>query len=82
FATQSLAELGYVTVWAANAQEALAELEHDAARFDVVFSDVVMPGMNGVALAKLIRQEYPDLPVVLTSGYSSVLVESVPDGFE
>jgi PAS domain S-box-containing protein len=82
FTTQSLAELGYVTVWAANAQEALAELEHDAARFDVVFSDVVMPGMNGVALAKLIRQEYPDLPVVLTSGYSSVLVESVPDGFE
>jgi PAS domain S-box-containing protein len=82
FTTQSLAELGYVTVWAANAQDALAELAHDAARFDVVFSDVVMPGMNGVALAKTIRRDYPDLPVVLTSGYSSVLVESVPDGFE
>ncbi|MFZ5795976.1 MAG: PAS domain-containing protein [Sphingomonas sp.] len=82
FTTQSLAELGYVTVWAANAQDALAELARDAARFDVVFSDVVMPGMNGVALAKTIRRDYPDLPVVLTSGYSSVLVESVPDGFE
>ncbi len=62
FTTQSLAELGYVTVWAANAQDALAELAHDAARFDVVFSDVVMPGMNGVALAKTIRRDYPDLP--------------------
>ena len=82
FTTQSLAELGYVTVWAADAQEALAELARDAARFDIVFSDVVMPGMNGIELGKVIRSKYPDLPVVLTSGYSSVLAQDGTHGFE
>ena len=82
FATQSLAELGYGTVWAANADEALAELAKDAARFDVVFSDVVMPGMNGIDLGHEIRRLYHDLPVVLTSGYSHVLAKNGTYGFE
>ena len=82
FTTQSLAELGYVTVWAADAQEALAELDRDATRFDIVFSDVVMPGMNGIDLGKAIRSRYPALPVVLTSGYSNVLAQDGTHGFE
>ncbi|TCQ03925.1 PAS domain-containing protein [Sphingomonas sp. PP-CC-3A-396] len=82
FTTQSLAELGYVTVWAADAQEALAELAVDATRFDIVFSDVVMPGMNGIELGKVIRDRYPTLPVVLTSGYSNVLAQDGTHGFE
>ena len=82
FTTQSLAELGYVTIWAADAQEALIELERDSSRFDIVFSDVVMPGMNGIDLGKTIRSRYPDLPVVLTSGYSNVLAQDGTHGFE
>jgi CheY-like chemotaxis protein len=82
FTTQSLAELGYVTVWAANAQEALAELGKDASRFDIVFSDVVMPGMNGIELGKAIRADHPSLPVVLTSGYSNILAQDGTHGFE
>ncbi len=82
FTTQSLAELGYTTVWAADAQEALAELAADATRFDIVFSDVVMPGMNGIELGKAIRERYPTLPVVLTSGYSNVLAQDGTHGFE
>jgi PAS domain S-box-containing protein len=82
FTTQSLAELGYVTVWVSDAQEALAELAKDASRFDIVFSDVVMPGMNGIELGKTIRSRYPDLPVVLTSGYSNVLAQDGTHGFE
>lgn len=82
FATQTLAELGYVTVWAANAEEALAELAKDADRFDVVFSDVVMPGMNGIDLAHRIREEHHDLPVLLASGYSHVLAQNGTYGFE
>ena len=39
----------------------------------LVFSDIVMPGgMNGIALAQEIRNRYPRLPVLLTSGYSDV----------
>jgi len=41
-----------------------------------------MPGMNGVELATIIRKQYPHLPVVLTSGYSSALAESAHHGFE
>jgi DNA-binding NtrC family response regulator len=47
-----------------------------------VFSDVIMPGMNGVELATVIRERYPGLPVVLTSGYSSVLADNAHHGFE
>ncbi|MCI3944024.1 histidine kinase [Pseudomonas syringae] len=82
FAVQTLADLGYVTVWAANAAEAMAELAKDAGRFDVVFSDVVMPGMNGIDLAHEIRRQYQDLPVLLTSGYSHILAQNGTDGFE
>ncbi|MFC4172690.1 PAS domain-containing protein [Microvirga sp. GCM10011540] len=82
FSTQLLQDLGYETTWAANAGEALRLLEEDATRFDVVFSDVVMPGMSGVELGREIRQRYPGLPVVLTSGYSHVLAEEGRHGFE
>ena len=82
FAVQSLRDLGYVTVLATNAEEALAELRQDADRFDVVFTDVVMPGMTGIDLAHEIRRQHPDLPVLLASGYSHVLAQNGTYGFE
>jgi DNA-binding NtrC family response regulator len=82
FAVQSLNDLGYVTVLANNAEEALAELDKNSDRFDVVFSDVVMPGMNGIDLAHHIRDRYHDLPVLLASGYSHVLAKNGTYGFE
>jgi nitrogen-specific signal transduction histidine kinase/ActR/RegA family two-component response regulator len=82
FSTELLQDLGYVTRRADNARQALALIAADESAFDLVFSDVIMPGMNGVELAKIIRREYPHLPVVLTSGYSSVLAENIDHGFE
>lgn len=81
FSTQILEDLGYETTLATNGYRAL-ELLADSANFDVVFSDVVMPGMSGVALGLEIRRKYPDLPVVLTSGYSHVLAEEGRHGFD
>jgi DNA-binding NtrC family response regulator len=54
----------------------------EGTRFDIVFSDVVMPGMSGLELGQEIRRRFPSLPVVLTSGYSHVLAEDGPSGFE
>jgi len=82
FATQILEDLGYSTAWAANAEEALDKLGSDGAGFDAVFSDVVMPGMGGVELARLLQRRLPDLPVVLTSGYSHALAQEGSHDFE
>ena len=82
FSTQLLQDLGYETTWAAGAEEALTILDERAREFDAVFSDVVMPGMNGLDLGREIRRLYPSLPVILTSGYSDVLADDSRHGFE
>jgi PAS domain S-box-containing protein len=81
FCTQILEDLGHAPVWTKSAEEALAELDRTPDRFDVVFSDVVMPGMGGFALARHLQASRPDLPVVLTSGYSHVLAKDDTHGF-
>ncbi|MDE5441333.1 PAS domain S-box protein [Bradyrhizobium sp. CSA207] len=82
FSTELLEDLGYVVRRVANANAALAILGENEFAVDLVFSDVIMPGMNGVELAGTIRERYPGLPVVLTSGYSNVLAENAHRGFE
>lgn len=80
FATDLLSDLGYQTKVASSAQAALDLLDGGHV-FDVIFSDVVMPGMSGIELARLLRERFPELPIVLTSGYSHVLVEDSRHGF-
>jgi PAS domain S-box-containing protein len=72
--TASLVEqLGYRTTRVENAIEALNRLQ-GGERIDLVLSDIVMPGsMNGIALAHEINNRYPDIPVLLASGYSDVV---------
>ncbi|WP_312015114.1 ATP-binding protein [Bradyrhizobium lablabi] len=72
--TGLLEQLGYTVRWVSNAETALQELEANGV--DLVFSDVIMPGkMDGLKLARAIRERNPDLPILLTTGYS----ESVQD---
>jgi CheY-like chemotaxis protein len=82
FANQILQDLGYQTTWATDAEQALALAGPDAGAFDAIFSDVVMPGMTGVAMAKVLRERRADLPLVLTSGYSEELADNGYEGFE
>ena len=65
-----LHSLGYVTLQAANAAEALAMVAAGKP-FDLLFTDVIMPGkMNGRQLADELMKTRPDLKVVYTSGYT------------
>jgi PAS domain S-box-containing protein len=64
-----LHSLGYVTMDAANAAEALA-LVRTGHAFDLLFTDVIMPGMNGRQLADEIEKIRPGLKVLFTSGYT------------
>lgn len=76
-----LEEFGHHAVLARNADEAQELLEQNPAGFDVVFSDVVMPNRNGVEFAKEVRRDYPEIAILLTSGYSDVLAEEGRHGF-
>jgi DNA-binding NtrC family response regulator len=41
-------------------------------QFDLLLTDIKMPQMDGLALTNLVRQEHPDMPVVVMTGYPSV----------
>jgi PAS domain S-box-containing protein len=71
---QMIEQLGYRVQRVGGAQEALEVAERTP--FDLVISDIVMAGpMDGVALARTLRQRQPDLPVVLVTGFSSSVTE-------
>jgi two-component system, NtrC family, sensor kinase len=75
-------QLGYRVRHAASAQAGLDIIEHED-RIDLVFSDILMPGgMNGLQLADAVRRRFPDVTVLLTTGYSSSAQDAVRRGFE
>ena len=80
FAEHLLQDLHCRVVSAAEGAEVLALLaEHEV---DLVFSDVVMPGISGVELGRAAREKYPHLPIVLASGYSDEILEGAATQFE
>jgi PAS domain S-box-containing protein len=78
-AADMLAELGFESSVAHSAKEALERLA-GGDRPKLVFSDVVMPGgITGVELARKLRDRFPELPILLTTGYSEQV--SATEGF-
>lgn len=61
---------GYEVLVAKSAQDALAVVQSADRRIDLLLSDVIMPGMSGIELARRVRQALPDLPVLLMSGHT------------
>ncbi|WP_315702139.1 MULTISPECIES: ATP-binding protein [unclassified Bradyrhizobium] len=80
--TEALSELGYRTILVDNAKDALEELVSGVQRFDVVFTDVMMPGMTGLELAEEVRRLDIDVPIVLATGYSHILAQQGLHGYE
>jgi signal transduction histidine kinase/ActR/RegA family two-component response regulator len=78
FAEGLLGELGHEVVRTRSGAEALDLLSRE--RFDLVFTDIVMPGISGIELADRLASERPDLQVVLTTGYSDELQRSGTGG--
>ena len=69
-AAQILADAGFETVEAGDADQALDVLKNPEQAIDVLFTDVRMPGrMDGLVLAKIAQTKRPQLRVVVTSGY-------------
>ena len=75
---QAFTQLGYRVFAAANGPEALRVWEKEEGKIDLLFSDVVMPGgLNGLQLARKLREKKPDLKVILASGYSKEALDGV-----
>jgi PAS domain S-box-containing protein len=73
-----LEDLGYATAEASTGMQALEMLE-SGRTFDVVLTDQAMPGMTGVQLAAAIKARWPNLPVVLGTGYAELPEGADPD---
>jgi two-component system, cell cycle sensor histidine kinase and response regulator CckA len=77
-----LRKAGFVVTSAPDALVALRTAA-DTGPFDLLVSDIVMPGMNGIELARELRAVRPDLRVLLISGYTEEAVGRVgPDGID
>ena len=60
---------GYAVITAADGEEALRKLSTET--YDVVFTDIRMPGMSGIEVAERVKASQPWLPVVIVTGYGS-----------
>ena len=69
FARDALKLLGYRVMTASDGEEALERLKQESESIRLVVTDVVMPGMSGRDLAAAVRQSYPAIKVLFTSGH-------------
>ena len=71
---------GFRVLQAANAAQAIEMLEREPA-ISIIFTDVEMPGtMDGLKLAALVRDRWPPVKIVVTSGHKTVEITDLPDG--
>jgi two-component system cell cycle sensor histidine kinase/response regulator CckA len=70
FLRSALSENGYMVFTASNSAEALSIFRKHRGRFDLIFSDVVLPDKSGLELVEILLGENPNLNVLLSSGYT------------
>jgi CheY-like chemotaxis protein len=75
-----LERLGYRVTVRRNSIEALNTFQNQPDQFDLVITDQTMPGMTGSDLARRMLQIRPDMPIILCTGYSSLISEEKARG--
>jgi two-component system, cell cycle sensor histidine kinase and response regulator CckA len=74
---QILSTIGYVVSTTTNGHDALCKIKENPHHFDLILTDMTMPGMNGIDLCKEVKKVSPDTPVVLCTGFSIGLTKEV-----
>ncbi|MBF0129901.1 MAG: PAS domain-containing protein, partial [Alphaproteobacteria bacterium] len=69
FAARALRNKGYTVIEAGNGEAAIVAVR-GSTKIDLLISDMVMPGMDGTTLARMVRSEWPEIKLILMSGYS------------
>lgn len=72
--------LGYTVLEAGDGREASRVIFEHEGRIDLLLSDIVMPGMNGVELASLLKKTWPGMKILLMSGYAEEVLTRSADG--
>lgn len=70
FVARALQLDGHEVVTADDGESALEVLTAEEAAFDLLLSDIKMPAMDGIALARATAKEWPGLPILLMTGYA------------
>jgi CheY-like chemotaxis protein len=79
-AVQSIEDAGFDVIEAADADEAIRILE-TRSDIRVVFTDIHMPGsMDGLKLAHAVRNRWPPIKIIVTSGHGPVSAQDLPEG--
>jgi two-component system cell cycle response regulator CpdR len=70
----ALTKAGHTVIESHNGLDALKELESDKVNFDLVLTDIVMPGMDGIELSQKATEVAPELKVMFITGFAAVAV--------
>ncbi|MGA2991137.1 MAG: PAS domain S-box protein [Candidatus Korobacteraceae bacterium] len=79
-ACQFLQSRGYTVLAAGNGKEAMGVCEQHTGKIDVILTDLVMPDIDGIEVAKAVATRYPDIRVIYMSGYTDRFVEGLNTG--
>ena len=71
FVSRALAHRGHAVTAVDDGLQALEALHEAGARFDLLITDIVMPGLDGIALSLKVARDRPDLPILMMTGYSA-----------
>jgi two-component system cell cycle response regulator CpdR len=67
---RSLSSVGHEVKTACDGSDALDALKRESGRFDLLLTDIRMPIMDGIALSLAAARDYPDLTILLMTGYA------------
>ena len=77
FGAHALRDFGFNVMDVRTAEEALETIAQNSKKIDLLITDITLGSMDGYSLARLVKQELPDLKIVITSGYDQSTVANI-----